>query len=98
LVRLAETSRLDLATAAETALAVQDKQRLRDIAGLLKDTDGAERAFTEEISAELVADAAVIAGRHGRLECEFSRTTSRECVDDMPASFRPRRLPIYSER
>jgi hypothetical protein len=60
LARLAGTNLSHRAAEAETALAAQDTQRLRDVALSLKDTAGAETTLVEEISGELATAASVI--------------------------------------
>jgi hypothetical protein len=60
LAGLAGTKLSHQAAEAETALAAEDTQRLRDVARSLKDSAGAESALAEEISDELATAACVI--------------------------------------
>ena len=60
LARLAETSLSHLAAEAQTALAAQDTQRLRDLNLTLRDMAGAENGLVEEISGELALAAIAI--------------------------------------
>jgi hypothetical protein len=60
LARVAETSLSHIAAEARQALESEDTLRLRDLSLALKNVTGAESAFAEEISCQLVVAATVI--------------------------------------